>query len=325
MFNESMEQFNQPVEKKQEHYVVDHLKEMDEFLGEEKIHINEHTLTEIQDKAKAHEKMILTQIEQGEGDRDITYNKYKKEFLIDGERTTTGEIVASRHFGSSLSLPAKGSSFEEKRLHQMYVEHHVRDVLTSESNKALAEALAKANEKKDHFISEAYAKIAEREGKESEQLGVIAEKLMIGVAETIAIDRPDLHLIIRSANAYQDVAEKIDFIISTKTKKRGVGVDTKEGEYDEKNFGIQFTLNTSKKEFKEDQIAKAKARGLDVDDILLVYVEQDTLLKAVRKWKEKGNSHKGPWVELSKETQHKTLRTLFEGILSEEEIDTLIK
>ena len=320
-----MGQFNTPIESPKETYFVDHEKEINEFLGEEKSYINENVLTKIQENAKAREKTILTQIEQGEGERDIVYNKYKKEFLIDGERTTIGEIVASRHFGASLSLPSKGSSFEEKRLHQMYIEHHVRDTLTSEANKALAEVLAKENEKKDHFISQAYSKIADREGAESEQLGVIAEKLMIGVAETIAIDRPDLHLVIRSANAYQDVAEKIDFIISTKTKKRGVGVDTKEGEYDEKNFGIQFTLNTSKKEFKEDQIAKAKARGLDVDDILLVYVEQDMLAKAIRGWKEKGSSHKGPWSELHKDTQHKTLRTLFEGILSEEEIETLIK
>ncbi len=320
-----MGQFNTPIESPKETYFVDHEKEINEFLGDEKSHIDEHILTQIQENAKAHEKMILTQIEQGEGERDITYNKYKKEFLIDGERATIGEIIASRHHGTSLSLPVKGSSFEEKRLHQLYVEHHVRDILTSEANKALAEALVKENEKKDHFISRAYSKIAEGKGTESEQLGVLAEKLMIGVAETIAIDRPDLHLVIRSANAYQDVADKIDFIISTKTKKRGVGVDTKESGYDEKNFGIQFTLNTSKKEFKEDQIAKSKARGLDVDDILLVYVEQDMLAEAIKEWKEKGSSHKGPWSKLHKNTQHNTLRTLFGGILTEEEIETLIK
>ena len=179
--------------------------------------------------------------------------------------------------------------------------------------------------KKDTMKSNAYKEISKREGIESEQLGVIAEKMMCGVAEMISIDRADLHVEVLPANAYQDVEEKIDFILNTKTKNRGVGINKDETVIDEKSFGIQFTINTKKADFKNEQIQKAKERGIDVDDILYVSIDYNMLRNAMIEWKKKGEPISGPWNFLPRETQKNALKNLFHSIITPEQEESLLK
>ncbi len=259
---------------------------------------------------------------------EVVYDKRKNSFTVNNELVTAGEVVASRHQGTRIKFSDNiDSGFLGKKLKEAYLKSVVRDAFTTKLNKVLALKLAETETKKDALKSKAYGEIANREDSENknEQLGVVAESMMTGVAEMIAINRPDLHIVVEKANAYQDVHEKIDFIIKTKTKKRGVGTEAGDIGFDEKNFGIQFTINTDKAEHKMDQINKSKGRELDVDDILLVMVDGQMLSKAINAWKSDGKKIRGPFSYLPKETQQKTIEKLFENILNADEEASLLK
>jgi len=261
----------------------------------------------------------------------VTYNKYKKEFLLGKSVATKGQIISSRHFGTAVTLPdSLDQSFEGKTLRATYIQKLHQDFIVDELNKLLAESLARDIEHKDVLKAKAYTAIAERSGADketNEQLGVIAEKLIYGVAEMISIDRPDLGITVHAANAYQDVEEKIDFIIATSHKKRGAGIETKdlEGESQEKHIGIQFTINTSKESHKRDQIARAKERGIDVDDIVYLAIDSTLLRKAIGEWEKAGKPVSGPWAYLPTDAKHKAVSGLFQTMITPEQEASLLK
>ncbi len=150
---------------------------------------------------------------------------------------------------------------------------------------------------------------------------------MQGFAEMVAVDRPDLGISVAPANAYQDVAEKVDFIVTTKTKKRGAGIEVVDPLIEERHIGIQFTVNTSEKtrEHKHDQIEKAKARGTDLDDIVYFAFDMKTLQQAINAWEQSGKPLSGVWNKLSKQAQVEAMRGLFETLLSDEQETSLLK
>ena len=147
----------------------------------------------------------------------------------------------------------------------------------------------------------------------------------MGVLESIAIDNPELGLTISPANAYQDVEEKIDFIIATKQTKRGVGVDSPDMMPTDKHIGIQFTTNLASKKHKQEQIDNAKKRGVDVDDILYVSIDMNILKTAIKQWSDDGKSIKGPWIKLPQEIRTTAIQELFKSILTNDQISEIIK
>lgn len=295
------------------------------FLGDmERALVGTDAILQATEEKHRAEQVADAQLLEGE-ENVISYNKYKKSFYIGNEQVTLGEVIASRHFGAKVAIE-KGTveTFEGKRLRKMYTEKIGEDAYQNHTNKILAEKLTEETRKKDMLMSMAYQKIAERTGENNEQMGVLAETMMQGVMEMIAIDRPDLHLVAHGANAYQDVAEKIDFIIATKAKKRGVGVGSTQDVPEEKHFGIQFTINTNKEAHKKEQIEKAKTIS-DVDDILYVDLDAGTFKKAVEDWKKEGKDIRGPWKHLPKETKAKVLQALLHTVISEEECASVVK
>lgn len=270
--------------------------------------------------------LLENSLSQKESSNEVVYDKYKKSFSVRGQKITPGEIIASRHFTNDICIPPLVQQHGAgKQVFEKYLNSKTNDIVSEELNRQLAHKLVEVTQKKDALKSKAYSEIEKRSGKDTEQLGVVAEKLMIGVAEMISINRPDLHIFIRPGNAFEDVEEKIDFVIDVRSKKRGVEIETSNDSFDEKHFGIQFTINTSKNQSKMDQIEKAKLRGTEMDDILLVTMEQELLKKALHTWKEKGSPLHGPWAEFPKESQNKIIRGLFENILTEVELESLTK
>lgn len=323
-----MEKIHLP-EQSKEKSVINYQQDVTTFLGEGDLQelVGKENIEQAINDARIRETELKESLTvKTPESKEVSYDKYKKAFSVDGKKVTVGEIVASRHFGTTITLPENiEQTLEGRKLKETYTKHLIQDHLTSKLNKTLAEKLAEKEYRKNMRKSEAYAEIAKREGVASEQLGVIAEYMMKGIGEMIAIDRPDLNIEILPSNAYQDVEEKIDFTVITKQKRRGVEVKSKEGEYEEKTFGIQFTINTAKEAFKIDQITKAKERGLAVDDVLYVSMDQRMLSQAMNTWKETGKSIKGPWEHLPKATKEKTITMLFQQILSEEEQKSILK
>lgn len=299
-------------------------KQADIFLGEEKKVIDIAVFSKIIDDS---EKEIKDKENQKGNGPVAEYDKYKKKFNVGKEEgLSMGSIVSARRWGVDINLSENiEQSGEGKKLSKVMKAKQMEDILNTHLNKELAERLAEINRKKDMMMSMAYAKISERTGVESKQLGVMAEQIIIGVLEGMSIDRPDLGFDIIEANAFQDVNNKIDFIIATKHKNRGVGINKNETSFEEKSIGIQFTTNTSKGEHKADQIAKAKGRGVEVDDIVYVEMDKKILQEAISKWEKDGKSISGPWKFLSPEIRRQILSNLLGGLLDEEQKKSLVK
>ncbi|HPS21507.1 MAG TPA: hypothetical protein PLO44_01745 [Candidatus Paceibacterota bacterium] len=302
------------------------------FLGEEKKYIDEKVFSQIISETEIEKNKIEKEISENKNEKEVSYDKYKKSFRIkDGNEVSMGEIISARRLGFEISLPEELEKFGDgKKIRKIMIEKKVNDFLFSNLNKNLARNLSEKIRQQDLLKAKAYEKIAERSGEKSEQLGVVAEQIIIGALESLAINRPDLGFDVLEANAYQDVNNKIDFIIDTKKKKRGVGVESIEASenndiFQGKSIGIQFTINSSKAEHKAEQIVKAKERGLNIDDIIYVQIEQKILQEAVSKWQKEGKSISGPWKFLPPEIRIATLDNLFKDILSEEQIKSLIK
>ena len=298
-----------------------------EFLGDASEYLHEDALAKIVSDARLAQPEILTALKtQTEHSRTVSYNKFKKRFTVSGEEgLTIGAIVAARHMGIDVNLPDElDQSGDGKKLRKVLVQKISEDRIATNVNRELGTILAEKTKMRDVLKSEAYQKIADRAGIKSEQLGVQAEQIMMGALEAIAIDHSDLGLSITPGNAYQDVEEKIDFIISTKTKRRGVEVEKNETTFDEKHIGIQFTINSSKQEHKADQIKKAKARGVDVDDILYVAIDMKILAQAISDWKKVNKPVKGPWAYLPEQVRKTAITNFFDSILTTDQIKGLV-
>jgi hypothetical protein len=295
------------------------------FLGESEKYISKEKKDEIVNSLVLNESEINLQIENKDN-KEVVYDKYKKTFFVGKESVSLGEIMSSLNMGEKYYLPETlENSLAGKTLRKMIKEKYEQSFLSEKLNKELALILSKESQNKDLLKSRAYKKISERSGEEneSEQLGVIAEKLMQGVAEMISIDRPDLGISVFTSNAYQDVEEKIDFIVATKHKVRGANIET--GDFEEKTIGIQFTINTKKESFKNEQIEKSKGRVMDIDDIVYVAIDGSLLKKAIYEWESKNKPVSGPWAELPKDIKKKTFEALFKSLISDEQEKSLLK
>lgn len=303
---------------------------LDEFLQDAEHELSHETQNAIPALTESITESLQTQWNASENALEkVAYNKFKKEFIIGDTSATAGEIISSRHWGKSYAFPDElESSIQGKKLLREATTYHTMDRLTTILNHELATNLALKYESKDLFKSQAFQKIAERTAESapaSEQLGVFAESMMQGTLERIAIDREDLGLMVLPGNAAQDVLEKIDFVISTKTKKRGVGIETADPLYDEKHIGVQFTTNTAKAEYKKDQIEKSKLRGTPMDDIIYVALDQKTLAQAITTWKKAGEPLSGPWTFLEPTTRQGVLKELLGSVISEEQLGSVLK
>lgn len=294
------------------------------FLGDEACFIDENVFSNIIDNVVNNTPSVKENMENGDG-RIVTYDKYKKAFSIGNEKNVSiGGIVSARRLGINFIIPESMESYGDgKKVRKLVTESILNDYLYQQLNKELATTLSESTKDKDALLSKAYFEIAKRSGVENRQTGVFAEQIIMGILENFAIDHPELGFTIQEANAYQDVSNKIDFIIHTKEKKKGVGINRLEKEFDEKSIGIQFTINKNAEEHKKDQIKKAQARGLEVDDILYVDLDKRILEKAITDWEKSGKQIAGPWKYLPMEIKRSILRNLFNKSLNEEQEKTL--
>ncbi len=300
------------------------------FLGQEIELIKKETLSEIERDMQIFNKNLESEIgKEGAEKKFVDYDKRSKSFFIDNnknEKFSLGQIISARRNGFNFCLPESlNQSGDGKKLVKIMLEKLKEDKYYENLNKELAIVLSENTKRDDALKSKAYYEIAERSGKESKQLGIVAEKIMMGVLEKISIDRSDLGISVREANAYEDVENKIDFIIFSKHKVRGVGVNRGDFTFEEKSIGIQFTTNTNVRDHKSMQIAKAKEKGIDVDDIIYVEINPKLLNEAIRKWESGGKKITGPFDFLSNETQKQVILNLLKGIITEEQEKSLTK
>lgn len=177
----------------------------------------------------------------------------------------------------------------------------------------------------DTFKQKAYLEIKKSKANQDKFEGFLAEKMIKGLLAKLSIEGADFE--IEEADVYQDVEQKIDFLIRRKNHNRAVGVTE-----DDKIIGVQFTLNKAKEDFKKKQVERAKRslRGKskrkherEVDDIMLVVMPVEKLSSTYRKWAE-DKKPGGPENLWDINMKYQILKGVLNGLVDEEEIRKLL-
>jgi hypothetical protein len=189
---------------------------------------------------------------------------------------------------------------------------------------------AERDEKKDVDKIAAYRSF---EGPENlKQDGVMAEKMLRSFFKKISYDNDDLNFSFKGADAYQDVNQKIDFILRRKNKLSAVSVDD-DYEIDDSKFGLQFTLqkDTSGKD-NQLRIQNNKISRLsldDTDDGILLEIEKLILVKgsgggfkdAYTEWKD-GEYAFGPERLMKQSFRKKVFFDVLSNVFKNDEVES---
>lgn len=227
---------------------------------------------------------------------------------------TEGQIDSAKEWGTFWQF----DDSIDKHTQQKVMSSQIRDMIAKKYDTQLI-TFGEHSKLNDHRKQDTYTRISER----SEQLdgmsdGILAEKMMVSL---LTKAQKDYHLpfVLHKVDIYEDVENKIDFIVSLETHDRGVRV-AEEGS----DVGIQFTLNDNKTELKQDQIDKSKIRGdAEIDDIILVTMPFVKIRDAFNKWRydENGNrinekklDPRGPDHLMSEDEQVEIFKTLFNSL-----------
>ncbi len=171
----------------------------------------------------------------------------------------------------------------------------------------------------DSFKQDAYRAIEKRMEQGSEQGGVVAEKMVKNFLKKLVIET-DADFEIVDADVYQDVEQKIDFIIHRRNNEKNRGAKITESDT-ATDIGIQFTMDTKKSKYKEEQVVSAKKRkGNDIDDIVLVTLPVAQASNLYKEWS-KHQTSGGPEKSWDKQTQETIFRGVMNQVLSQQEIN----
>src|SRR3989344_4841694 len=282
----------------------DQITEMADFLLSKKE--SQEEIYEIQKKKEKIVRKFKLALKSLDDNKIEKLKKKEKEITL-GELVTDGDWGIKYYLGETIPRIVKKEFLLAKAK---------REILLLLNDQIIINELSSPT---DELKKKAYRGIESRE-ENNLQPGIIAERMVKNLIKKETIDK-DIDFRIIEADVYQDVEEKIDFIIKRKNRNRGVGVQASNV------FGIQFTINTNEKvlERKKRQIryAKYQARQEGIGDIILVNIPINDVMKVYNEWQEKKSSG-GPDKLWKIETKKKIFKNVLKGILSEEEINQLI-
>ncbi len=157
-------------------------------------------------------------------------------------------------------------------------------------------------------------------GVAKERRGLISEIIVKNFLKKLSLDK-NLPFEIHEADIFQDVEQKIDFIIHRKEKLRGVNVETDEKAQD---IGIQFSINRQAAGYKKHQIQKSRQQlrelGEYIQDIALVIFPLNITRSLRQQWEETGRPAGGPSKFLNRKTAEILFVKLLRDLFTPEEI-----
>lgn len=261
--------------------------------------------------------------EKDKGSRDANFNPELNVFLYrtkSGEikQATFGEIMTDLDWGVIYSLD-KASTPRDiiKKYFLERTKHDLRELLDLQIIESESQGNLTIPERK-----EAYAryKLALESKKKDRQPGFISETIVKNILKKIAYDvGVDFEVV--EGDIYQDVEQKIDFIIHHVNKNRGVEVQP---DSDRTDIGIQFTINSRAISQKERQINTAKRHMTSewhIDDLVLVFFPLVEASKLQTQWEQQGRPAGGPDKLIKRELAEKLFKTLMRNILPEDKAD----
>ncbi len=234
---------------------------------------------------------------------------------------TMGEIMTDHEWGIDYTFDTSVNIHDIRSYYLNQLKNDLREkldkqIITSELN-------FNDPTKADPMKKNAYREIEKRMESGSEQQGIIAEKMVKNFLKKLSMDT-DADFEIIDADVYQDVEQKVDFIIHRKNKDKNKGAKVQESETVTvptfEDIGVQFTINASKTEYKEKQISKSKRNLQNIDDLVLVTLPAHNASKLYEIWKKDPQSG-GPEKGWDKQIQETVFRGVMAKIMNTEEID----
>lgn len=231
---------------------------------------------------------------------------------------TKGEVMAAAQWGFWWRF----DDSVDNSLQREVMSHQVRHVIAGEYDKQLI-ALGKADRLSNDMKRDVYTSIeATNLNLDTMPAGILCEKMLMSFL-TKEMHDSDLPFKVQSVDVYEDVENKIDFVVTFEGTTRGVQV----GEPEHTNrIGIQFTMNAHAAERKEKQLEKVRGRGfnnLDIDELVLIVMPLNDVKKKYQQWRydESGNRRNerkldpnGPDSLWSEDTKKQIIDGLVRGI-----------
>lgn len=253
---------------------------------------------------------------------DTLFVRISNDHIESRKNVTKGEVISGMEWDKEFSL-YKNEFMKHKSSQELYdklvlsrAEKEIRDLLDI----YILDREIKKNDQEDKMKMEAYIQIKNRNSAKSLDrmpLGVMAEKMVFSFLARVAADNPGLDFEVEHANVYQDVEQKIDFIVKTKNmiNNRGVRVEA-----DEKITKIQFTINASKEgiDLKNKQMAR-------FNDVVLIQMPELHVREAIKKWQASDEKVAGPDKYLDRESQKTILEKILKGLVTDEILEKAIK
>jgi hypothetical protein len=253
----------------------------------------------------------------GEGeDRAVFEQKRRKFTLTDPEtgeksRVTFGDLVTDLEWGITHHL-------EKGRVPRLLAKKYLLEQAKQELRGLLDEQIVASESASDNvheWKQDAYRRHQEdiESGVAEKRSGLLAERMVKGMLKKASLDDGDLPFELLEADIYQDVEEKIDFIIRRKGRHRGVEVEADEKA---KDIGIQFTTNPRAADKKQRQVSRARQRLLergDMDDLVLVVMPVERVQALKHEWEDAGRPSGGP----DKLMKRSEAETLFAGVMKD--------
>ena len=175
--------------------------------------------------------------------------------------------------------------------------------------------------------------LQERKEHDDWALGHVAERFIVNFLKKLSINL-DVDFDIQEVDVFEDVVDKIDFVLRVKNWTRGVDIETQNGG---KDVAVQITLkNTKDQVYLKHQIMHEAIfeRGLQgdiqLDDAILLYIDEKYIRQAFGKWRHKRLTPTsispppgGPELLMNKRGQEELLHRLLANIYSPEAIQKL--
>jgi hypothetical protein len=244
------------------------------------------------------------------------------EFIVrrgDGtsEQATLGEIMTDGEWGIEYALDAETVP---RNIRKRYLIEEARRTL-----QALLDEQIIVQESESGWMDEkkrdTYRRIQHDAETDELPSGIIAERMVENFLKKLMFDY-DVDFSIQRADVFQDVEQKIDFIIRRVEHDRGVRV------YEDPRadrVGVQFTTSTNAETLhrKASQVERSKRRlekRERIDDIVIVSIPLREASALYHQWKHTKRAG-GPdaiWDDATKET---IFREVVKGVFSPDEID----
>lgn len=260
-------------------------------------------------------------IEKEPDSREASFHSVKKvfEYQLDGKtrEATVGEIMTDAEWNIFYHLDKKTTP---RALLKKYFLERTKHELGQLLDFQII-ASERASRLVDPFKKGAYGalEMARKSNTLFQQSGFIAESMVKNMLRKLAYDvGADFDIIV--GDVFQDVEQKIDFIIHKKKKFRGVSVEASDKVRD---IGIQFTINPNVREHKLEQIRRAKRNMLsreDVGEIVLVTIPLQSANALMHEWQAMGMPAGGPDKLLARRGAKYIVYELLSNIMPQEQI-----